>query len=216
MAAFDDIDYGYLGVEGLKGDRPVRVSNLGRRKVSYVLPELNNTTRTFNPADNGYVDSKVLTFHELYLLYNTPGGPQLIFDNLQIKDNDVRAALNLPTDPEYDYSVEDIKKLIEDGTKEEILDALDFGPFYLAQWMKSVIVAEGLNDYSKRKFFEGLFRMDLDNAQDNLEWATGDSIVGDLYSKMKVQDGGMRRRRASGDGIAGEQTRQRRAPIIRP
>lgn len=198
MAAFGDIDYSYLGVEGLTGDRPVRVSNLGRRKISYTLPELNNLHRTFNPAENGYIDTKVLTFHEIYMLNNIQGGPQIIFDNLQIKDNEVREALDLPTDPEFDYDVDKVRKLVQEGTQDEILDALDFGPFYIAQWMKTIIVSEGLNDYSKRKFFEGLFRMDLDNAQDNLEWATKDSRVGADYARISgaQQDAPIRQRRA--------------------
>lgn len=221
MAAFDDIDYSYLGVEGLKGDYPVRVANVARRKVSYVLPELNGTTRNFAPAPlSGKPEIKIVTFHELYLLHNSPGGAKLIYENLQIKDNDVRTALDLPTDPEFDYSIDDIRKLMVDGTKEEILDALDFGPFYIAQWMKNSLATETVNiSYDKIKFFESLFRMNLQNLRDNFEWAKEDPQIGREYRAMQQgEEGAGRQRRAGASTEAPAQddmpnVRARRAPL---
>lgn len=223
MAQFDDIDYSYLGVEGLKGDRPVRVTNVARRKVSYVLPELNDMRRDFPPAPiSGRTEPKVITFHELYLLQNSPGGAKLIFENLQIRDNDVRVALDLPTDPEFDYDLADIEKLMVEGTKEQILDALDFGPFYIAQWMKNALVTKNLSiNYDKVKFFETLFRMKLDNVKENFEWAKEDPQIGREYRAMeKVNEGAGRQRRAgtSTDDASNKQVqdsamRERRAPL---
>lgn len=222
MAAFDDIDYSYLGVEDLKGDRPVRVTNVARRKVNYVLPELNGTTRNFAPAPvSGKPEAKVITFHELYLLHNSPGGAKLIYENLQIKDNDVRIALDLPTDPEFDYSIEDIKKLMVEGTKEQILDALDFGPFYIAQWMKSTLVTEAVKiDYDKIKFFESLFRMKLDNLRENFEWAKEDPQIGREYRAMQAGEAQAGRQRRAGSASAEDNKseqdnaiRARRAPL---
>lgn len=206
MAQFDDIDYSYLGVDDLKGDRQVRVSNVARRKVHYVLPELNNTTRTFAPATPGAnLDTKLVTFHELYLLHNSPGGQKVIFENLQIKDNDVRIALGLPTDPEFDYSIEDIKKIMNSGTKEEILDALDFGPAYIAQWMKGALVTENVKlDYDKIKFFETLFRMSLDNLKSNFEWAKEDPQIGREYRAMETNNEAVTRQRRAGANSVGD------------
>lgn len=222
MSAFDDIDYSYLGVADLTGDYPVRVVNVARRKVNYVLPELNNTTRNFAPAPfSGKPEVKVITFHELYLLHNSPGGAKLIYENLQIKDNKVRVALNLPTDPEFDYSIEDIKKLMVDGTKEQILDALDFGPFYIAQWMKSTLVTEKVAiSYDKIKFFETLFRMNLDNLRDNFEWAKEDPQIGREYRAMQAGEASSGRQRRAGaapeensQSQQDEAIRARRAPL---
>lgn len=211
MSAFSDIDYSYLGVPGLTGDRPVRVTNLGRQRVYYTLPELNGLHRTFQPVERGIADTKVVTFHELYTLNNSPGGPQLIFDNLQIKDNDVRKALDLPEDPEFDYSVEEIKELIEKGTEDEILDALEFGPYYLAQWMKEVIITEGLNDFEKRKFFEGLFNFNLTAAQENFNWSKEDPIVGSIYQAMDPNTKERERRASSPSEPKPRERRVRRA-----
>jgi len=211
MGSFNDIDYSYLGVEELNGAYPVKVSNVSPQVISYVLPELNGTTRTFAPATSRTMDTKSIQFHELYTLFQSPGGQQLIYDHLQIKDNQVRKALNLPTDPEFDYSYEDIKKLVQEGTEEEILDALEFGPFFIAQWMKNIVVTEGLNDYNKRKFFGGLFNMSVDEAQDAFEWSQGDPIVGAQYKQMssKTSQGGRERRVGAEAQPTG---RQRRAP----
>lgn len=221
MAAFDDIDYSYLGVEGLRGDRPVRVSNVARRRVSYVLPELNNTTRSFPAApSSGRTEVKVITFHELYLLANSPGGAKLIHENLQIKDNEVRKALDLPTDPEFDYTVEDVRRIMVNGSKEEILDALDFGPVYIAQWMKSELATGDVKiGYDKIKLFEGLFRINLNNLRENFEFAATDPQIGAEYKAMKgvVSDSGRQRRAGQAEDTPSVEPanpgRQRRAEI---
>lgn len=194
MASYSDNDYGFLGIDGLKGDYMVKVTNLSPQVVDYVLPEL-NLSRSFAAATNHTTDTKQIQFHELYTLYQSPGGPQLIFDHLQIKDNSVREALSLPADPEFDYSQDGIRKLISEGTELEIVDALDFGPFYLAQWMKNIIIVEGLNDHSKRQFFSKLFHMNIDSAQDNFDWATQNSNVGSQYAAMKAPESNTRSRR---------------------
>lgn len=198
LGSFKDIDYSYLGVDSLDGSYPVKVSNISPQIVSYVLSELNGTTRTFEAATHNRVETKTIQFHELYTLFQSAGGQQLIYDHLQIKDNMVRTALGLPTEPEFDYSYEDIEKLVQEGSKEEILDALEFGPYYIAQWMKNIIVTKGLNDYNKRKFFGDLFNMSVDVAQDNFEWAKGDPTVGSRYAAMGAQADAMARTRRSG------------------
>jgi len=215
MASYSDIDYGFLGVgEDLTGATPVRVANLSPHVVEYVLTDP-AVRRTFTPATPTQVDLKTIQFHELYTLYNSPGGPRLVYDHLQIQDNRIREALGLPTDPEFGFSYNDIKKLVQEGTEEEILDAIEFGPYYIPQWMKNIIVTEGLNDYSKRKFFGTLFSMDLNSAQDNFEWAKGDPITGEKYKAMdSVKQPGARQRRTGNNGetTAEPAGRQRRAP----
>lgn len=217
MASYRDVDYSYLGVEGLHGDYMVRVSNLSRKRVVYSVPEL-NLYRDFRPADGNTIDTKALSFHELYLLANSPGGEKLIWDNLQIKDNDVRKALNLPEDPEFDYSIEDIKKLVVEGTEEEILDALDFGPFFVASQIKNILITDTPSiGYDKIRFFEGLFRMNLQVLKDNFEWSKGDPLVGAQYKAMDKKNNATttRQRRAGATAqpeITEAPVRQRRAP----
>ncbi len=211
MASYKDVDYSYLGVEGLHGDYMVRVSNLSRKRIMYTLPEL-NLARDFRAADGSTVDTKTVSFHELYLLNNSPGGPKLIWDNLQIRDNDVRHALGLPEDPEFDYTYKEIKELIETGTEEEILDALDFGPFFIASQMKAILVTETPKiDYNKIRFFEGLFRTKIETLKDNFDWSKGDEVVGDVYKAMdksKPAVGRASRQRRAGAPGAVEQTEQ--------
>lgn len=214
MASYKDVDYSYLGVDGLHGDYMVRVSNLSRKRVVYTIPEL-NLYRDFRPAQGNQIDTKTISFHELYLLSNSPGGEKLIWDNLQIKDNDVRKALGLPEDPEFDYSIEDIKKLVVDGTEEEILDALDFGPFFIASQIKGLLITDTPPiSYDKIRFFEGLFRMNLQVLKDNFEWSKTDPQVGAQYRAMDAkeqQNGRTRRAVTAKEAAKAPAVRQRRA-----
>lgn len=203
--SFSGVDYSFLGIEGLRGDKPVKVTNISPKVVSYLLPELmGDMARTFRPATSTAAETKTIQFHELFTLAQSLGGMQIIYDNLLIESNEIRKALGLPEDPEFDYTYEDIKKIVQEGTKEEILDAIEFGPFYIVEWAKNIIVTEGLNDYSKRKFFSTLFNMNLDRAQENFEWATDNEKVGSQYKEMsgKAADGGRQRRSSSTENAA--------------
>lgn len=199
MASFRDTDYSYLGVDGLHGDSMARVTNHSRKRIVYTVPEL-NITRTFLPADGVRLDSKLITFHEMYMLKNSPGGEKLVWDNLHIADNNFRKALGLPEDPEFDYTIEDIRKLTVDGTEDEILDALEFGPFFIASQIKNILVTESPKiSYDKVKFFENLFRMNLSVIRENFNWAKEDERIGSDYQAMDKTKGtsGGRVRRSS-------------------
>lgn len=197
MANYSDINYDYLGVEGLTGGHMVRVTNLTRKRVIYHLPEL-NIHREFQPATSRTQDTKTLSFHELYTLKNTPGGEKIIWDNLQIQDNDARVALELPTDPEYDFSIEDIRKLVEEGTQDEILDALEFGPFFIASQIKTYLVTgQPKISYDKVRLFEGLFRMDLGAIRENFEWNKQDEQNGAEFRALDTESTQPNQRRTS-------------------
>lgn len=199
MANFNDVNYEYLGIEGLTGGYMSRVTNLSNNRVLYVLPEL-NITREFQGATAREQDTKTISFHELYTLKNSPGGEQLIWDNLQIKDNAVRQALGLPSDPEFSYSIDDIRKLVVEGSEDEILDALEFGPYFIATQIKNYLVTEEPKiDYGKIRLFEGLFHMQLQTLRDNFEWAKLDENVGTQYKAMDTSENTARgERRANG------------------
>jgi hypothetical protein len=145
--------YDFLG-EGITGVMEVKVWAVGSGIIAYNLtdPQVN---RTWRPNE-----LKVLTFHELYQLSNHPGGAALLKERLQIRDNKVRAALQLPLDPEYLYTEEDAKNLAIDGTQEQILDALEFGPLGLASMIKHHAILH-TNSLDRLNFFNTLFSMNI-------------------------------------------------------
>lgn len=187
----NNIDYSYLGVEGLEGNRIVKVTNMSRFQIGYSLPE-KNVTRSFGSNIYGRnPDSKMLTFDEIFTLWNSTGGEQLIYDALLIEDMEVRKALGLPYEEadvvELSYTREDIYNLLKNGTEDEILDALEFGPFYIAEWIKEDI--RNIDSSSRRKFVGDIFNINVDNLEENLNWAAEDDKAGALgYATIKGLD----------------------------
>ena len=195
------MDYSFL-VEGLAGDRMVPVSNMARSRVAYDIEEM-NISREFRQFEYGKEpDKKNLPFGELYALNNMPGGRQLIWDNLKIDDNLARKALELPlaeeaAEVEYDRAA--VAKLLKQGTEDEILDMLEFGPYYIAQWVKEEAV--NLDSSSRRKFIGDVLKIDVEGLAANLEWASEDEESGRLQygtiQGVKGKEGSTTRRRRS-------------------
>jgi len=156
--------YDFLG-EGITGTMEVKVWAVGSGIVAYSLtdPQVN---RTWRPNE-----LKILTFHELYQLSNHPGGAVLLKERLQIRDNKVREALQLPLDPEYLYTEEDAKNLVLNGTQEEILDALEFGPLGLASMIKHHAILH-TNSLDRVNFFNTLFSMNIQELKNSIEETT--------------------------------------------
>lgn len=145
--------YDFLG-DGITGAMEVKVWAIGAGLVTYTLADP-QVTRTWKPNE-----LKILTFHELYQLMNHPGGAILLKERLQIRDNKVRQALQLPLDPEYLYTEEDAKNLAINGTQEEILDALEFGPLGLGSMIKHHAILH-TNSLDRLNFFNTLFSMNI-------------------------------------------------------
>lgn len=154
-------EYDFLG-EGLTRDLEVKVWAIGAGLTAYELREP-AVNRVWRPGE-----LKILSFYELYALSNHPGGMVLLRDRLQIRDNKIREALNLPLDPEYLYTEEDAKNLVLNGTKDQILDALEFGPVGLASMIKHYAVTL-VNTIDKMDFFNTLFSMNIQEIRLSME-----------------------------------------------
>lgn len=156
------IDYSYL-VQGkeLKGDYMVQVASGSPYIVAYFVNEGNlNVHREFRPMTDGKMDIKYVPFEELFYLNNAPGGREIIFEKLYIKDPLVREALDLPTIdevPEFGYTKEDVKKVLLEGTDDEVLDMYDFGPERMAEITKSLLVELDNISYSRLQLLEKIF-----------------------------------------------------------
>lgn len=179
-------DFSYL-VEGLKGDTMVKVSNMGRKRVAYIIEEI-GVTRDFRQFQDGVLpDTKTIPFGELYALSNMPGGMQLIWDNLKIDSNDARKALNLPLaeeTPEVEYTREQVAKIVKNGSEDELLDMLEFGPYYIAEWIKEEAI--NIDSTSRRKFIGNVLQINIDALEENVKWAAEDDDAGRLqYQTIK-------------------------------
>ena len=126
-------------------DTLVKVRNRDSGAVLYKIPELNGLRRVFQPKE-----VKEVPFDELRKLSYLPGGMALLRDSLVVQDDEAVAALLGEVEPEYNYTPEDIKKLLQEGTLDELLDCLDFAPEGVIDLIKVIAVELPLNDVAKR------------------------------------------------------------------
>lgn len=120
------------------------VKNRSSSMVGYTVPEL-NVRREFQPGE-----TKKIPFKELEALSYQPGGVELMQDYLQMMAEAVTQELNLPTEPEYYMSEEQIKELLLTGSQDAFLDCLDFAPEGVIELVKKYAVELPLNDVRKR------------------------------------------------------------------
>lgn len=206
------VDYSFLGVDGLSGDRRVTLQNYGRANVSYSVTLSNGSpvTRQFRPYINGQPPHAIsVTFDELYQLAQMAGGKQLIFDNLYTDDMEVRKALGLPHDteeiPEIAYSREDVSRIVREGSDDELKDLVEFGVgaglHYIAEWMKEELIS--VDSFSRRELIGEMLNIHPDALISVTRWMAEDEKAGELgFGSIKGLNasgkttGGARRRRA--------------------
>ena len=137
------------------------VANRSASTVVYKIPEL-NIRRTFAPGE-----VKRLTYDELQKLSYQPGGRELMANFLQIKSEGVINSLNIPTQPEYYMTEEQIVELIKSGSLDAFLDCLDYAPVGVIDLIKKFAVSVPLTDYEKRQALAKKTGFDVDAAIKN-------------------------------------------------
>ena len=120
------------------------VTNRSSGITIYRIPE-HNIRREFAPGE-----TKQVTYEELVWLSNQPGGSRLMQDMLLIRDAAVTDNLAIHTEPEYYMSEADVAKLLQEGSLDELLDALDFAPEGVIDIIKDQSVKLPLYDMQKR------------------------------------------------------------------
>ena len=137
----------------------VKVINRFSGSVGYEVEDL-GVYRNFYPGE-----TKEISYEELEKLTYVPGGMTILKEYLEIADKNVAAKLfNLEPEPEYFYSQEDIKKVMETGTLDQFLDCLDFAPVSVHELIKDMAVNLPLNDVKKRQAIKDKFGFDVDRA----------------------------------------------------
>ena len=134
------------------------VKNRSASMVVYRIPE-KNIRREFAPGE-----VKKISGEELIDLSYQSGGRELMANFLQIQAKEVTQELNIHTEPEYNYSEQDIAELIKTGSLDAFLDCLDFAPVGVLDILKSLAVKIPLSDFDKRKALKEKTGFDLDKA----------------------------------------------------
>lgn len=124
----------------------IKVLNKDNGRVGYSVPDL-GIVRNFEPNE-----TKEVTFEELEKLSYSRGGLIILRELLEITNEEAATKIfNKNSEPEYHYTKDDVKLLLEKGTLDQFLDCLDFAPEVIKEMIKSMAVEIELNDMSKRK-----------------------------------------------------------------
>ena len=140
-------------------DTLIKVVNKYNGTVGYNVPDL-GVHRNFYPNE-----SKDITFDELEKLSFAPGGEAILKDFLEIQNKEAIAKLfATELEPEYHYTKDDIKKLMQTGTLDQFLDCLDFAPQSVKEIIKDMAVELPLNDVEKRNAIQEKLGFDVNRA----------------------------------------------------
>jgi hypothetical protein len=122
----------------------IKIKNRSRGTVDYIIPDL-NLTRSFQSGEE-----KEITKEELTKLAYIPGGQVLLNEYLIVLDKESQEEIVPDAEPEYFYTEEDIKKLLLEGSLDQLLDCLDFAPEGVIDLVKSLAVSLKIDNVSKR------------------------------------------------------------------
>ena len=136
----------------------VKTTNRSNSVVVYSVEDL-NVHRTYNPQE-----TKEVTFEELKLLSYKTGGSILLENYLLMDNKEAVEELLGDVEPEYFYTIEDIKYLLKHGSIAQLEDCLDFGPEGVVDLVKDCAVKIELNDVSKRKVIFDKLGFNIDKA----------------------------------------------------
>lgn len=137
----------------------IAVRNLTDCSVSYQIPE-DNRRVVFRKNE-----IKKISAGELRKLYFKPGGDSLLRNYLWIDNMELRKEFNIPNDvPEYEWTLQDVAKVVNEGSIDELMDALEFGPTGIAMAIVDYAIENRIADSNKRKAIQEITGMDVDQA----------------------------------------------------
>lgn len=147
----------------IKQDTMYNVKNRSSSVVVYRIPET-NLRREFAPGE-----VKKIPFGELEKLTYQEGGRELLENFLQIMENEVTSDLGVNRELEYNMSEQEIIALLQTGSLDAFLDALDFAPIGVIDLIKTLAVQLPLTDMNKRKALKQKTGFDVDKALVHIE-----------------------------------------------
>ena len=153
--------------------KKVKVINRSSGPVGYKIPEI-NLSRVFAAGE-----SKEINTDELQKLAYQVGGQELIDMYFLIQDEEVANEFSplVAKELEYNYTKEDVIKLVKFGSIEEFLDALDFAPEGVVELIKAVSIELPLTDTRKMQAFKDKKGTDLANLIKINEEAKAEEVI---------------------------------------
>ena len=127
-------------------DVMINVTNRSHSSVGYPVPDnTNGLTRQFAVGE-----TKQISFNELQKLSWMPGGMYLLQNCLVIKNEEAVSEILGDVEPEYYYSEQDVRNLLENGTIDQLLDCLDYGTDGVIDLLINLAVELEIPDMRKR------------------------------------------------------------------
>jgi hypothetical protein len=136
----------------------VNVTNRDSGQVGYTLPD-KNLHRTFAVGE-----TKKISLEELQQLSYVSGGEYILKNCLIVNNTDALSALNLEVEPEYFYTETEVRKILTEGSLDQLEDCLNFAPDGVLDLIKKIAVEEELPDTRKRKLISEKTGFNIDNA----------------------------------------------------
>lgn len=125
-------------------DRVIKLTNRDTGSVGYIIPDT-GTHRQFTSGE-----TKNVTFDEIEKLSWTRGGKSLLKDYLIIEDPEAAEEILGQVEPEYFYTQDTIKKLLRNGSVDQLKDTLEFGPKGVVDLVKQEAVDLKIDSNTKR------------------------------------------------------------------
>lgn len=136
----------------------ISVRNRNNGSTGYTLPD-RNLWRSFAPGE-----TKKIPFEELQQLQYQPGGDYTLKNLLVVEDKEALEALNMAVQLEYNYTENDIRNLLLNGTIDQLKDFLDFAPDGAIELCKDIAVKEEIPDIRKRDAITEATGLNINNA----------------------------------------------------
>ena len=126
----------------------ISVTNRDSGPVCYLVQSDtgSNIKREFAPGQTREID-----FGELQSLYWTKGGKVMLEEILRINNQEAINELMGKVEPEYNYSASDVRRLLLEGSLDELKDCLDFAPSGVVDLVREFAVSMEIDSESKRK-----------------------------------------------------------------
>ena len=139
----------------------VEVMNRSDGSAGYTLED-SGIHRNFTAGE-----IKKIPMSELRSLSYIPGGLVLLKQFLQVRNREAVEELIGEIEPEYNYSADDVLKIMTQGSYDQFLDLLDFAPEGVRDIIKDYAVKYELNDVRKREAIFNKYGFNVDNAIKN-------------------------------------------------
>lgn len=143
----------------MEKNKIIEVTNRDSGKIGYSIPDLGNLRRSFAPGE-----TKKISFEELEKLSWIPGGKKLLKDYLVINDEEAAQELLGDVEPEYYYTKDTVKTLLNEGSLEQLQDTLEFAPEGVIELIKQEAVDGELDSTIKKQEIKNKTHFDVDKA----------------------------------------------------